>query len=142
MESLARLDATAAIAAATPAVKEDTKGRLTTSLRIVNYLEKDTAKAAEILADYKKLQFIEKLFETNGILYYANKLTNVTEFRKVVGAAAEASKMLRSDFQGLQSSIRSTFVWMIRQREELLRKDPNNEIAKEQLKYLREKTGY
>jgi aminopeptidase N len=142
LESLARLDAAAAMAATTPAVKEDAKGRLTNSLRIVNYLEKDTAQAAEVLADYRKLQFVEKLFETNGILYYANKLTNITDFRKVVGAAAEASKMLRSDFMGLQSSIRSTFIWMIRQREELLRKNPNNEIAKEQLKYLREKTGY
>jgi aminopeptidase N len=141
LEALARIDAETAVSASA-ALKADAKGRLTSSLRITNYLAKDTAEAGSIIAEYKKLQLIEKLMETNGMLHYAGKLSNIADFKKIVGIAAEAAKSLRSDFQGLQSSIRSTFIWMIRQREALLSKDPNNETAKEQLKYLREKTGY
>lgn len=141
LEALARIDTAAAITASI-SLKADAKGRLTNALRIAKYLTKDTAAASSLIAEYKKLQLFEKLMETNGMLYYANKLSNINDFRKIVGIAFEAAKSFYSDFQGLQTSIRSTFIWMIRQREEVLRKDPNNEIAKEQLKYLREKTGY
>lgn len=140
LESLARLDANKAIAAA-KAQEQDAKGRLKAALQIVDYLKKDTAQASTVLADFKKMAFFEKLQAANGMLYYANRLTDVSNFKKAAGSAIEVYKMLRMDFQGWQTNMLSTLRWMIAVRQQALSNNPNNALLQEQLKYLQDKTG-
>jgi aminopeptidase N len=140
LESLARLDANKAIAAA-KAQEQDAKGRLKAALQIVDYLKKDTAQASTVLADFKKMAFFEKLQAANGMLYYANRLTDVSNFKKAAGSAIEVYKMLRMDFQGWQTNMLSTLRWMIAVRQQALSSNPNNTLLQEQLKYLQDKTG-
>ncbi|HSC52934.1 MAG TPA: M1 family metallopeptidase [Phnomibacter sp.] len=141
LEALARINAPEAIASSQQ-LKADAKGRLTNALRITSYLEIDTANAMELLQEYKQTQMIEKLVETSGFLYFTNNVTNPEAFEKLVEAAADSYKLLRSDFQGLRTNIQSTFMWMIRQREAKLETYPNHELTKAQLKILRDKTGF
>lgn len=140
LESMARLHADKAVAAATTQ-EQDAKGRLKAALQIVEYLKKDTAEATTIVADFKKMAFFEKLQAANGMLYYANRLTNTSHFKKAVGSAVDVYKMLPMDFQGWQTNILSTIRWMIAVRQQALSNNPNDALAIEQLKYLQEKTG-
>jgi aminopeptidase N len=141
LEALARVNDSKAVAMAAP-LKEDAKGRLSSSLQITDYLGKDTTKPAATLDAYKKLSPVSKIMEANAMLYFANRINEVSDFRKATGPAIEAYKMLRFDYQGMQTAIASTIYWMIHQRESKLKADPNNTVAKEQLAYLKEKSGF
>lgn len=140
LESLARKNATKAIALA-PQVEKDAKGRLEASLKIIEYLRKDVSDYTAVLADYRKLPMFDRLMSTNGMLYFANQLKNLNDFKKATGSAIEAYKMLRIDYMGLQTNIAATLRWMIAQRQTALLVDPDNNVLKDQLKYLQEKTG-
>ena len=141
LQALARTQPEAAKTAAEK-LKSDARGRLKKSIKIADYLSKTPKDAATILTDYKKLQLFEKVMETNAFLHYANQLTNLPDFRKAVGSAVESYKVLTYDFQGIQTEIAATLQWMINQRENKLLTDPDNTAVKDQLKYLREKTGW
>jgi Aminopeptidase N len=140
LESLARKNASKAIALA-PQVEKDAKGRLEASLKIIEYLKKDVSDFTTVLADYRKLPMFDRLMSTNGMLYFANQLKNLNDFKKATGSAIEAYKMLRIDYMGLQTNIAATLRWMIAQRQTALLVDPDNNVLKDQLKYLQEKAG-
>lgn len=140
LEALARVNDTKAVALADQ-LKDDAKGRLTISLEIIEYLSKDANKPESTIDAYKKQTPVGKLMDANAMLYFANRISDVSAFRKAAGPALEAYKMLRLDYQGMQTSIASTIYWMIHQRESQLKADPNNGNAKEQLTYLKEKSG-
>jgi aminopeptidase N len=141
LEALARVNDTKAVALATK-LKEDAKGRLSSSLQIAEYLEKDPGKVSVTIDAFKKLSPVSKIMEANAMLYFANRISDVSDFRKAAGPALEAYKMLRLDYMGMQTSIASTIYWMIHQRESQLKADPNNGNVKEQLTYLKEKSGF
>ncbi|HSR38526.1 MAG TPA: M1 family aminopeptidase, partial [Phnomibacter sp.] len=141
LEALARVKDSKAVALAAQ-LKDDAKGRLSSSLQITEYLDKDASKPAATIDAYKKMSPVSKIMEANAMLYFANRINEVSDFRKAVGPAIEAYKMLRMDYQGMQTAIASTIYWMIHQRESKLKADPNDTNAKEQLAYLKEKTGF
>lgn len=141
LQALSRTSPNAAMAAAKK-MEGDAKGRLKKSMAIAGYLTKTPDDAAEMLAAYKRLQVFEKIMETNAYLHYAHRLTNLPDFRKAVGSAIEAYKMLKFDYQGLQTDIASTLHWMMLEREKMIALDAENTMARDQLKYLREKTGW
>lgn len=141
LEALVRVNDSKAVALAAQ-LKDDSKGRLSNSLQITEYLTKADGKPTETIDAYKKLSPVSKIMDANAMLYFANRISDVSDFRKAAGPALEAYKMLRMDYQGMQTSIASTIYWMIHQRENQLKADPNNSGVKEQLDYLKEKSGF
>ncbi|MCU0396019.1 MAG: hypothetical protein MUF29_08915 [Chitinophagaceae bacterium] len=141
LEAMARLAPDQAIAL-TPSLKDDAKGRLLLAVKIADYLNKDTAQAAEVIEQFRKLQIYDRILEANAMLYFANRLTDLASFRKATAMVLEAHRILRTDLQGLQTGIMSTVRWMMKQREIALQQNPGNETAKEQLKYLKDKSGW
>ncbi len=122
-------------------LKNDAKGRLSTSLDLIEYLQKSTDSVSQVLTGYNNMELFDKLKQTNGLLYYANRLDSLQNFRKVAGAALETYKFVQTDFMGFQSTFASTLHWMIHERESLLASDPKNTVVQEQLKFLKEKSG-
>jgi hypothetical protein len=140
LEAIARINPTLALQLA-DGEKKDMKGRLEASVKIAEFLKQSPDSAGTVVAAYKNQQLPERVLEANAMLHYANRLTNMTEFKKAAGTAIENYKFLRIDFQGLKTITASTIGWMMAQREAALISNPADKIAEEQLKYLREKMG-
>lgn len=140
LEALCRYQPDKAVAMAAD-MAGDARGRLRSSVKIAEYLTKDLDKAEEHINKYRKLPLFEKMAETNAMLYLAERMPNMELFKKAVAPAIESYKSLRSDFQGWRSAVGSTLRWMIGKRQRSLIDNPYDELARQQLEYLKEKAG-
>jgi aminopeptidase N len=138
LEALANIDLPKAIALQ-PQLKKDAGGRLATSLLIVDYLQKTDADADSVMAQYKRMGFMEKAMNQKAIFYYLTKLQNVDKFKKLIGPIIESYTMPGRDFGTPRATILENINWLLDKKQAALATDPNNNNLQEQMKYIQEK---
>ena len=138
LEALLGTDEQQALAVA-PQLKQDAEGRLKTSLKIVDYLQKDVALADTIIIEYKKMNVMDRAMNLKGITYFASKVQDVDKFRKLAGSIIENYTRANSDFGGFKSNAYENIMWLLSHKEAELAKNPANENLKKQVDYMKEK---
>ena len=122
-------------------LKKDADGRLKTSLALIGYLKRDVADADSVAAEYKRMNFIEKAQNQKGMMYYANRITDLAKFKKVTGPILESFTQPGPDFGGTRATSGEYINWLLEKKEAALKAEPGNEMIAEQVKYIKEKLG-
>ncbi|MES2772967.1 MAG: M1 family metallopeptidase [Bacteroidota bacterium] len=140
LEALVTVNPQAALAMET-GLKKDADGRLKTSLVLIGYLKRDLADADSVVAEYKRMGFVEKLQNQKGVIYYANRVTDVAKFKKLVGPMIEAYTQPGPDFGGTRATTGDNINWLLEKKEAALKADTDNIQIAEEIKYMKEKLG-
>ncbi len=120
-------------------LKKDAKVRLEQSLRIVEYIKKDVSEADSVIAKYKKLNNFEKPQHLKGMLQYSKKIADTVTYKKLLGPVLEAATRITPGLATLSITQIDIINDFVTNEENKLKLEPENEILKLQINYIKEK---
>jgi aminopeptidase N len=137
LEALMEHDIDAAISAS-PKLKEDARGRLESALNILEIAAGDVNDPDGVIAAFKKLPGLSRIFGVKGMLFYANKLQDPVGFKNTVGAVMDLYRRIPASIGTYKADMLSDLKGLMGKKEAALAKDPNNANLKEQVSWLQE----
>jgi aminopeptidase N len=117
-------------------LKEDAEGRLEGALNILEIAAGDVNNPDKVIADFKKLPGLSRVYGAKGMLFYANKLEDPAAFKNVVAAVVELYRRIPAGFGTFKSDMLSDLNGLLAKKQEALAKQPNNSDLKEQVEWL------
>ncbi len=126
------------VLAMAPTLRQDAKGRLSESLKLVDYLEKDPAEWETVVSGYDDMAPFEKFGAMKGVLFYANRLTDMNAFKKTVSGPLDFYNQYKRIPQ-IEPIMKQQVDWIIAQKKVAIAANPNDTVAKEQLAFIESK---
>ena len=126
-----------------PTLSKDARGRLQSSLTIIDYAKKTNADADSVIAAYKRLSVFERINMVKPLMYYLVNVTDLKAFKQVVAPVLESTGRAGAfgggRLGGLRNLINDNINWLLQKKEAALAADPNNKDLQEQIKYVHDK---
>ncbi|MCU0389174.1 MAG: M1 family metallopeptidase [Chitinophagaceae bacterium] len=136
LEALMQKDLNAAMEMSTE-LKKDAEGRLQQSLTILDIASKPESEADNVIADYKKLPGMERLFATKGMIFYAQKITDPVKFKNVVAPVVDLYRRIPPGIGNYKSDMLIQMQDLLLFKEKQLAKNSGDENLSEQITWLK-----
>jgi aminopeptidase N len=136
LEALMQKDLNAAMEMSTE-LKKDAEGRLQQSLTILDIASKPESEADNVIADYKKLPGMERLFATKGMIFYAQKITDPVKFKNVVAPVVDLYRRIPPGIGNYKSDMLIQMQDLLVFKEKQLAKNSGDENLSEQITWLK-----
>ena len=136
LEALMQKDLTAATQLQTE-LEKDAEGRLKQALTILGFASKPESEADSVIAAYKKLPGMERLFATKGMIYYAQKIVDPVKFKNVIAPVVDLYRRIPPGVGNYKSDMMLQLKDLLLFKESQLAKDAGNANLTEQITWLK-----
>ncbi len=118
-------------------LSKDAEGRLQVSLTTLEFAGKPASEADSVVAAYKKLAGMERLFATKGMIYYAQKLSDPMAFKNVIAAVIDMYRRINAGIGTYKSDMLNQLNDLVNFKETQLAAKPGDANLTEQITWLK-----
>lgn len=136
LEALMKKDLAAALQLKTE-LKKDAEGRLQQALTTLDFASKKESDADSVIAAYKRLPGMERLFASNGMIYFAQNIADPVKFKNVLGPVIDLYKRIPPGVGNYKSDMRRQLTDLLKFKEGLLAKNAGDANLNEQITWLK-----